>query len=244
MSYLALVVGAAVGSFLNVCISRLPRGESVVRPGSHCESCGRPLGPFELIPILSYIALGGRCASCRARISVRHPLVEAACAVLFFQAARLYGCSVRTVLLSGFASMMVALGVTDLETMTLPDRLTLPLAAVGVASQLLPGNGARVGLVGSLVGLAVGGGVTVAIALASRGGMGGGDVKLLAGVGAFLGWQACLVALFGGACLGAVTGIALIAAGRKGRKDALPFGTFVCAVSVLLAYMPEPVRLL
>ncbi len=227
--------GLLVGSFLNVCIYRLPRRESIVWPSSKCGSCGRPLAWFENVPLVSWMALRGRCRTCRARISVMYPAVEAATGALFAVAPLAFGVTPLLAVRLVFGCAMVVLFAIDLRHRILPNAITLPGVVVGMASSLfLPP-----GVVAALVGAAAGGGVLYAINEAyyrARGvdGLGMGDVKMLAMIGAFLGWRQTLVTLMLASCLGSVVGVGLILSRRGGMKAALPFGTFL-AVGALIA---------
>jgi leader peptidase (prepilin peptidase)/N-methyltransferase len=222
------IFGLAVGSFLNVCIYRMPRGESLLWPGSHCPACSTPLRAFHNVPVLSWIVLRGRCAHCRAPISVRYPIVELATAIMWVAIVWLTppGWLLASRLLLGTA--LIVLFMIDLEHQILPNLITLPGIAVGLALSLV----APPGPVESLLGILVGGGVLYGIAmgyylLRKEEGMGMGDVKMLAMIGAFLGWRAVLVTLVLSSLAGAVIGIALLLTQRGGLRYALPFGTFL-----------------
>ena len=222
-------LGLIIGSFLNVCIARLPAGESVVSPGSRCPKCRTAIRWYDNIPVVSYLLLGGRCRACGASISIRYPLIEAATGVAFaVQAAASDG----DVLLLGsrllFTALLVALFGTDLETQRLPNVLTIPGTVAGVLfSVWLPP-----GLAASLIGLALGASVLLSVRwlwqrFKGVEAMGLGDVKMLAMIGAFLGWRQVWVVLFLASISGALIGIAL-AAGRRGTMSTrLPFGTFL-----------------
>lgn len=221
--------GLLMGSFLNVCISRLPAGESIVSPRSRCPSCRTPIAWYDNVPVLSFLLLGGRCRACHARISLRYPVVEIITSVAFVLQGVSFGdhpslLASRLVL----TALLVALFGTDLETQRLPNVLTLPGIVVGVAFSLWlpPGLGA------SLIGLALGAGVLLAIrwGWARATGveaMGLGDVKMLAMVGAFLGWRQVWVVLFLASIAGALVGVALAVTGRRSLQSRLPFGTFL-----------------
>jgi leader peptidase (prepilin peptidase)/N-methyltransferase len=230
-----VVAGLAVGSFLNVCIYRLPRRESLAWPASHCTLCGRTLSWFENIPVASWIALRGRCRTCGAAISVTYPLIEVTTAALFAGAYLIYGWTPLLAVRLLFACAMLVLFVIDLRHRILPNVITLPGIVAGlVFSAALPP-----GWFASLIGAVVGGGVLYLIAEAYyrlRGveGLGMGDVKMLAMIGAFLGWQLTLVTLILASFSGSVVGVGLIASGRGGMQAALPFGTFL-AVGALIA---------
>jgi leader peptidase (prepilin peptidase)/N-methyltransferase len=228
--------GAVIGSFLNVCIHRLPRGKSVVWPASACPACERELAWYENIPVLAYLVLGGRCRTCRAPISARYPIVEAITGVLFAAAYWYYGPSLLLVSRLLFVCALIVLFAIDLEHHLLPNVITLPGIAVGFAFSLVT----EPGWLSSLIGIAIGGGVLYAIAevyyrLRHEEGLGMGDVKMLAMVGAFLGWKLTLVTLMMASFSGSIVGVTLIAMRRGSMKYALPFGTFLAMGAVLAA---------
>jgi leader peptidase (prepilin peptidase)/N-methyltransferase len=229
------LVGASIGSFLNVCIYRLPRRESLVWPASHCTSCGRTLAWYENVPIAGWLALRGRCRTCGERISIVYPIVEIVTAVMFVCGYLIYGWTALLAVRLLFACAMIVLFVIDLQHQILPNVITLPGIVVGfVMSFLLPP-----GWLASLLGIVFGGGVLFAIMevyARARGfeGLGMGDVKMLAMIGAFLGWQLMLLTLVLASIAGSVIGVALMATRRGGMKTALPFGTFL-ALGALVA---------
>ncbi|MBM3777675.1 MAG: prepilin peptidase [Acidimicrobiia bacterium] len=227
---LAAAAGLAVGSFLNVAIHRLPLEASVVAPPSSCPACGRSLRWFENIPVASWVALGGRCRTCRAPIAGTYPLVELATATLFVAAWAVYGWQPLLLVRLAFACAMVVLFVVDLRHYLLPDAITLPGIVAGLASSAF----VPPGLLPSLMGAALGGGLLLALAATWRrvrgvDGLGMGDVKMLAMVGAFLGWQQMLVTLFLASVAGSLVGIGLIVARRGNLQSRLPLGSFLAA---------------
>jgi leader peptidase (prepilin peptidase)/N-methyltransferase len=236
------VLGACVGSFLNVCIYRLPRNGSLVWPGSRCTSCGRSLSWFDNLPILSWVVLGGRCRTCRAPVSAMYPIVEATTALAFIGGYLLYGITPLGVVRVLFACALIVLFVTDLQHKILPNAITLPGVVVGfVCSCFLPP-----GWFDSLIGILVGGGVLFAIAegyyrIRGEEGLGMGDVKLLAMIGAFLGWKLVLLTLMLASLSGSIMGVALIASRRGDMKYALPFGTFLAIGAVVSAAWGTPI---
>ncbi len=234
---LTLGLGTIVGSFLNVCIHRLPRRESLVLPGSHCPHCGAPISWYDNIPLVSFLILGGRCRACQAAISWRYPLVEAATVLLFLLALARFGLTLEGTRAAILASALLVVALIDLDHRIIPDRLTLPGIALGlVGAWFLPP-----GIVSSIVGTLVGGGLFYLIALASRGGMGGGDIKLAAMLGAFLGWQSGLLAIFVGVLIGGVVGVTLLLLRLRGRKDAIPFGPFLAVGGVVALFWGDAI---
>jgi leader peptidase (prepilin peptidase) / N-methyltransferase len=230
-----LLLGLAVGSFLNVCIHRIPLGQSLTMPPSRCPGCDYRLRWFDNIPVVSYILLRGRCRSCRMPISLRYPLVELTTMVLFAVHGEVFGWSALLVPRLLFACAMVVLFAIDLEHQLLPNVITLPGIAIGlISSAVLPP-----GIVDAIIGVLVGGGVLWLIGEAyfrysGEEGMGGGDVKMLAMIGAFLGWKLVLVTLVLSSVAGSLIGVLVIAVKRGGMKYALPYGTFL-ALGALIA---------
>jgi leader peptidase (prepilin peptidase)/N-methyltransferase len=222
----ALVTGLGlfIGSFLNVVIARLPEGRSVIRPRSACPRCGAPIAWYDNVPVISFALLGARCRSCRAPIAWRYPLVELATGALFLLAYLRRGLALDLVPTLVLLGALVAITVIDLDRQIIPDAISVPGIALGFAASLLPGG---VGWRSSFVGIVVGGGIFFAIIVLSRGGMGGGDMKLGAMLGAFLGWQLVLVGIMVAVLAGGLVALALLALGRKGRKDPVPFGPFL-----------------
>jgi leader peptidase (prepilin peptidase)/N-methyltransferase len=235
------VVGSVLGSFLNVCILRLPLGESVVRPRSRCPGCGRQLRWYENVPIVSWLVLRGRCATCRARISWRYPAVETLSGLLLLGLWRLYGATPAFWVAAPFALALVVLFFTDYDHQLLPDAITLTGVVAGLAvSPLNPflGEGAWRRVLASCLGAALGaGGLWLVGAVYSRlrhvDAMGLGDVKMMGMVGAFSGPKGVLVTLFAASLVGAAFGLAMIPLRGKTLKDALPFGCFLAPAALL-----------
>jgi leader peptidase (prepilin peptidase)/N-methyltransferase len=236
------LVGLIIGSFLNVCIYRLPRHESVVWPSSRCTSCGRELSWYENVPIMSWLALRGRCRTCGVEISTTYPIVEAVTAIVFVGAALVYGLTWLLAVRLVFASALIVLFVIDLRHRILPNAITLPGIAAGfVASVFLPP-----GWLSSLIGIVAGAGILLLIAqgyyqVRRQEGLGMGDVKMLAMIGAFLGWPLMVLTLVLASFAGSFVGIALIATGRGNRQAALPFGTFLALGAIVAAVVGEPI---
>jgi leader peptidase (prepilin peptidase)/N-methyltransferase len=229
------VLGLVVGSFLNVCIYRLPRGQSVNWPASRCTTCDRSLAWYENIPVVSWLVLRGRCRTCGERISVMYPIVEAITAALFIAGYFIYGWTPLLAVRLAFTCAMIVLFMIDLQHYLLPNVITVPGIVIGFALSLVLPPGWKA----SLIGLVAGGGLLFAIAEAwyrFRGieGLGMGDVKMLAMIGAFLGWKLMLVTLVLSSFAGSLIGVGAIALGRGGMKSMLPFGTFL-AVGALTA---------
>lgn len=231
----AALMGLLIGSFLNVCVHRLPLGLSLVFPPSHCPACQRRLSWHENIPVLSWVALRGKCRTCRAPISIVYPLVEVSTAAIFTLGYWWYGPTLLLAIRLLFACAMIVLFMIDLEHRILPNRITIPGIVAGFVFSLF----SEPGWVSSLLGIAVGGGSLLAVSEAyyrvrREEGLGMGDVKMLAMIGAFLGWQLALLTLVLSSILGSVVGIAILILRKESLKYALPFGTFL-AVAALLA---------
>lgn len=243
MPYLiVLLFGAVIGSFLNVCIHRLPREESVAWPASHCPSCRQAIAFYDNIPIVSYVVLRGRCRACRAPISIRYPLVEAANAIGYVLVFWMFGFTAAACAYAVLVSALIVVTGTDLSHTMIPDAVTLPGIAIGLLSAafILP-----IGLVDSLLGVMSAGGILWFLAWISpyvfgKEGMGGGDIKLMAMVGAFLGWQPVLLAIMVGSFLGSIVGVGLIAAGVMRRQQYIPFGPFLAVGSILALLFHQP----
>jgi leader peptidase (prepilin peptidase)/N-methyltransferase len=223
------LLGLALGSFFNVCIGRLPAGESIVFPGSRCPSCRTPIRWYDNVPVVSWLVLGGRCRACREPISARYPIVEAATALAFvLQAWMFLDQPVLLVQRLVFTSMLVILFGTDLETQRLPNVITLPGIPIGLAFALV----VPPGVMDCAIGAAGGGGVLWLLRWAWKRatgveGMGLGDVKMLAMIGAFLGWQQVWTVGFLASLAGAIVGIGLAVLGKRSLQSRLPFGTFL-----------------
>lgn len=226
----AAILGAVVGSFLNVVIHRLPRGESLVSPRSRCPGCGTPIAPRDNVPLLSWLALRGRCRHCRASISPRYPLVELLTAAVFAVVVAVRGPAPELLLDLPFAAALIAIGGIDLDHRIVPNRIVVPAALWG----LLAGALVRLDRMPELL---LAGAIAFVLmllaALAYPAGMGLGDVKLAGVMGLFLG-VAVAPALFAAFAAGSLLGLALIARhGKKGRKMALPFAPFLAAGGIL-----------
>lgn len=242
ISMSAVIVGALIGSFLNVCIHRLPRHESLLWPASRCPSCAVPLAWYDNVPILSYLLLKGRCRACGAAISIRYPAIEAANAVGYGALVWWFGVGWSAAAYALLLSSLLIVTCVDLLHQIIPDVITLPGIVVGLlcAATILP-----VGLVNSLLGVALGGGLLWGLAWASpylfgKEGMGGGDIKLLAMIGSFLGWQPTLLTIMIGAIAGSLVGLSLISLKRMRRDQYLPFGPFLALGALVAMFFHQP----
>ena len=229
------VLGTLLGSFANVCIYRLPQRLSIIFPGSHCPCCQEALRPWHNIPLLSYVLLGGRCATCKTAISLRYPLVELGNGLLYVWLYHHYHFSVQGLVYALLTTALLVVSCIDLVYTIIPNAITLPGIVIGIGTSLwlTPVGGGS-----AVLGVLIGGGLFLLMAVLSvlilqREGMGGGDIKLIAMLGAFLGWHAVLVTIFLGAVLGACVGIVLMLLRRQGRKEPVPFGPFLAIGAVL-----------
>jgi leader peptidase (prepilin peptidase)/N-methyltransferase len=236
------VFGLMIGSFLNVCISRLPEGESVVSPRSRCPKCRTEIAWYDNIPVLSYVLLGGQCRKCQAPIGALYPLIELTTAVTFAIQAMVHGddlalLAVRLL----FTAMLIVLFGTDLQTMRLPNVITYPGIVIGLAASLaLPP-----GIVESLIGAALGAAIPwliryVWFKATGVEAMGLGDVKMLAMIGAFLGWRQVWVVLFISSLAGAIVGIVLLRLQGRSMATRIPFGTFLALAAYIASVAGEP----
>jgi len=236
--FLAFLLGTCIGSFLNVCICRLPQGRSVVRPGSACPKCDHRLKWWENIPILSFLLLRAKCSSCGKRISMQYPLVELLsgllCLVLWYK----FGFSSELFIYFYFSACLIIVTFVDLAHQIIPDAVSLPGIAVGfLSSFLLPGLSWR----DSLLGILMGGGILFLVAwgyyiIARKEGMGGGDIKLLAMIGAFLGWQAIPLVILLSAAAGSVAGLTIMSLQKGNRHMAIPYGPFLVGAALITLF--------
>jgi len=244
MPFLALflpgmfVLGACLGSFFNVLIFRLPQEESIVLPASRCPSCGRPVRPLENIPLLSFLLLRGRCAGCGTLISWRYPAVEMLSGVGFLLLAYVDGIGFPLLRDLVFFSLLVPIVFIDIDHRIIPDELSLGGLAAGILLSFLPGGDWK----GALAGGVAGGGILFATAalyhkVAGIEGLGGGDIKLIAMIGAFLGWKGALLTIFFGSLLGVGGGMFAMRKGKDGLKTAIPYGPYLCAAALIARFL-------
>ena len=255
--------GLIIGSFLNVCIVRIPSGKSIVLPASACPKCGLAIRPYDNIPVVSYLLLRGKCRGCKTKISWMYPLVELLTGLLFLGCFYVFGISVETAKWAAFSAIMVVLVFTDLRERILPDVVNFTGLAIGLIFSLFtkPTDGTAlwianhlfdypppapvISLVDAILGAAVGGGLLWLVSeayfkLRGREGMGLGDVKMMLMAGAFLGAKRTLLTILAGSLLGSVLGVAIILARRKDADYELPFGTFLGAAALLVVFFGTP----
>ena len=238
--FIIFIFGICFGSFFNVLIYRLPLEKSLIKPGSHCPLCNTTIKFYDNIPILSFFLLGGKCRACKANIALRYPLVEALTGLLLVLAFFHFGFTIRGFETALLTLLFIPIFFIDLEHRIIPNQLDLPWIAIGLAMSLIPG--AFVGWLGSIIGIAVGGGLFFAVLwlgeiLFKKEAMGFGDVKFAAMIGAFLGAKNLLLILVLSSFLGSVVGISLIIFSKKRKAStAVPFGPFLVVAAVITIY--------
>ena len=243
ISVFSFCVGLCIGSFLNVCISRLPRGMSIVNPGSRCPQCGTPIRFYDNIPVLSYLLLRAKCRGCGGSISVRYPAVELLTGAMACGIVLKHGPTIPALIYFLFIAALIVVAIIDLDHRIIPDRISLTGIAAGlVASLVLP----EVTWTDSLIGVLAGGGSLFAVAwgyylLTGKEGMGGGDIKLLAMIGAFTGWQGVVFTIFAASATGTAVGLVLMASAGKNLKFAVPFGPFLSLGAVVYLFFGQAI---
>jgi leader peptidase (prepilin peptidase)/N-methyltransferase len=252
LEILSFILGAIIGSFLNVCIFRMPRDKSIVRPGSSCPGCGALIRFYDNIPLISYLILRGRCRKCGEPISIRYPAVELLTALLFAALVALFGLSVDAAAALVFACILIVISFIDLEFQIIPDILSLGGLLLGMilsfvrtppffGQEILVPFGSLPAILQSLLGVLLGGGILYAIArlyemVRKAEGMGGGDIKLLAMIGAFCGITGVVFSLVAGSIVGALVGLPLMLVKGQGTKYAVPFGPFLSLGALLYVF--------
>ena len=242
---LLFILGLIVGSFSNVCIYRIPRNESIVYPASHCPKCSTTIRLIDNIPLLSYFLLKGRCRNCGSKISIQYPIVELLTGLIYLIIYLTYDLSIQSLIYIILSSALIIIAFIDLKEQIIPDVISLPGVVAGlVISFFVP----YISSLSSLLGIIAGGGTILIIALIGtiifkKEAMGGGDVKLAAMVGAFLGWKYVILALFLGFFIGALAGIFLILAKIRSREDMIPFGPFIVVGSIAAILWGERILL-
>ena len=266
LNVISVLFGAMIGSFLNVCICRVPEGKSIVTPGSHCPRCGKAIRWYDNLPLISFLLLRGRCRHCHGSISVQYPLVEGVTALLSLLLFMRFGPSLQYVIYFAFAAALVVVTVIDLYHQIIPNVISLPGIAAGLlASWFLPNpalldgllrgllfQAGRIGVnlsnhaafVDSLLGILLGGGSLLLVIhlyywLRKAEGMGGGDVKLLAMVGAFLGWKAVVVTIIFSSFIGSIVGVTVMVWKGKDLKYAIPYGPFLSLGAMMALFYGE-----
>ncbi|PID40072.1 MAG: prepilin peptidase [Proteobacteria bacterium] len=238
LNIMAFIFGACIGSFLNVCIYRIPASVSIVHPGSSCPRCRTMLAFYDNIPIISYLLLLGKCRTCKAPISIRYPLVEMTTGLFAMACTMVFGLSVHALAAFAFIATLLVVSFIDLDHRIIPDVISLPgipiffLAALAVPT---------ITWQASALGIVAGGGSLYAVAwgyqsITGREGMGGGDIKLLAMIGAMIGWQGILFTLFAASAIGTMVGLLLMIRSGKGMQLAIPFGPFLATGAIIYLF--------
>ncbi len=229
MTLLILIYGLIIGSFLNVCIYRIPREESIAWPGSHCPTCNHSLKWYDNIPLVSYLTLKGKCRYCKTKISAQYPIVESLNALLYIIMYFKFSFSVDFIFYSLISSVLLAIIFIDFKEMIIPDSLVLSIVVFTIIYKSVNYflYGLSSDIIGSILGMLLAGGLFLAIVLLSRGGMGGGDVTLIGALGFVLGVKYILLNIFLSFVLGAIISVFFLAAKIKTRKDPIPFGPFI-----------------
>jgi leader peptidase (prepilin peptidase)/N-methyltransferase len=224
MNLFLFIIGLAFGSFFNVCISRIPQGKSIIYPPSRCEVCNTKLKPLDLVPVASFLLLRGKCRYCGSKLSWRHPGIEFFTGILFVMVYQIIGLNINLIIFLFLLSLLLIISFIDIDYYCIPNSLIIVGLGIGVFFQIFFPYQLFLESIG---GFFLGGGILFIIALVSRGGMGGGDIKLGGLIGFFLGWKMTLLSLFIAAFLSSITGIFFILLKKKSRKDPIPFGPFL-----------------
>ena len=242
--FIIFLFGASVGSFLNVCIYRLPKEESIISPRSHCTTCNKPVLARDNIPVLSYILLRGKCRNCGEKFSVIYPIIEFLTGIVFVYFFYFFGFNLKVIPYLILTCSLIVISIIDINHRIIPNEISIPFIFLGILfTPILP-----IKLYDSLLGILFGGGILYSIAViyalvAKKEGMGMGDVKLLAMIGAFLGIRGVLVTILLGSFLGTIGGFAAILLSGKGRDYPIPFGAFLSIGAVIaLLWGDEMIR--
>lgn len=242
LHFFVFIFGACIGSFLNVCIYRIPAGVSIVHPGSSCPRCKTMIPWYDNIPIISYLLLVGKCRTCKAPIAFRYPFVELLTGVFAMACAMSFGATLHGLVTFAFIATLIVVTFIDLDHRIIPDTISLPgIPIFFLAALAVPTITWRA----SAIGILVGGGSLLAVAwgyqlLTGREGMGGGDIKILAMIGAMIGWQGILFTLFAASAIGTLAGVLAMIQSGKGMRLAIPFGPFLATGATLYLFFGEP----
>ncbi|ADQ14870.1 prepilin peptidase [Halanaerobium hydrogeniformans] len=239
MMFLAIyffILGLIVGSFLNVVIYRLPEEKSIIKPPSHCPHCNTRLKVIDLIPVLSFLITGAKCRYCGASISWQYPFVELLTGIFFLAAYLNFGLTAEFFLMLLLLSALIVISVIDYKYMIIPNVITYSGILIGFISAIIFDY---LSIFDSLLGIVIPALILLAVALIFKGGMGMGDVKLVAMLGAFLGYKYSLMSIFIGSLVGSVIGLSLMGLGVIDRKDRIPFGPFICLGAVIMIFFGE-----
>ena len=259
--FTVFLFGLIVGSFLNVCIYRIPREFSITMPSSRCPSCNTPIKPWDNIPIVSYLLLGGKCRSCKTRISFRYPFVEFLNGVFYVAVVWKFGTGWHTLIYFALSSSLIVITFIDLDFQIIPDRITIPGIPIGLASSLMSMSkwfpntiflidpflrSSSLGIKNSFIGMVTGFGLFYLVALSGsalfkKEALGGGDIKMMAMVGALTGWKGVLSTTFFGSLTGTIVGIFLILLKGKKKETKIPFGPFLAFGAVITIFFGQEI---
>ena len=235
---IAFVLGSCIGSFLNVCIYRIPEGLSIAHPGSRCPKCENPIAFYDNIPIVSYLVLRARCRYCKTHIAMRYPFIELLTGLFAVASVSAFGFGLQGLAVFTFVATLITIAFIDLDHRIIPDVISLPgIPIFFLIAFALP----AIGWQARLIGIVAGGGSLFAVAwgyqmITGREGMGGGDIKLLAMIGAMIGWQGVLFTLFAGSATGTLIGLVAMIGSGKGMRLAIPFGPFLATGAILYLF--------
>jgi leader peptidase (prepilin peptidase) / N-methyltransferase len=233
MQIIIFILGLSIGSFLNVCIYRIPEKKSIAFPASHCPNCKHSLNAIDLIPILGYLINRGKCKYCGSKISLQYPMVELFTAIIFLLLFNKFFISMEFLKYAVLASVLIVITVVDLERQEIPDEMIIFGLIAGLLFNIY---NIKADMVTGIIGFILGGGVFLIIAMASNGAMGGGDIKLMAVLGLFFGWKLIILITIIAFVLGAIISLILIAAKVKNRKDYIPFGPFIAVAALTVIF--------
>ncbi|MDF2593369.1 MAG: prepilin peptidase [Clostridia bacterium] len=234
MGIFIFIFGLLIGSFLNVCIYRIPRKESIAFPPSHCTNCNTQLKPVDLIPVLSFVAYRGKCKYCKAKISLQYPIIELSNGLITFFLYQKFGLTVEMGMYAILSSILVVITMIDFFTQEIPDELNLLGLITGIIFLGIMLRFSNV--VNSSLGLLIGGGLFLLIAVVSGGAMGGGDIKLMGVLGLWFGWKLILMLSIISFIIGAIASLLLMALKIKSMKDYIPFGPFISISAMIIIF--------
>ena len=249
---IVFILGLVLGSFANVCIYRMPRNLSIVKPNSHCTNCNNFIKWYDNIPILSYIILKGKCRKCGSKISFIYPAIELICGLLFLSMYFLFGFSYILIPFCLLVFCLLVITVIDFDFQIIPDEISFFLIILGLLISpfnIILGDTVLYRILNSFLGFLAGGGSLLLVAIVGKwifgkDAMGGGDIKIMAGVGAFIGWDKVLFSIFIACLLGSIVGIYMILLKKIGRKQEIPFGPYLAISSFIVLFLPSPATII
>jgi len=237
IGFMILIFGVVIGSFLNVCIYRIPREESIAYPPSHCTNCNNVIKAYDLIPVISYIFLKGKCRFCKEKVSIRYPIIELITGVIFMTLYIEYGIGFTFVKYALFSCFLIVIGMIDFDTTDVYLKTTLPGIICGVVLLIIDWK-LGIGFSTYIFGALLGGGL-ISLIILLTGGMGWGDAEICLLCGIFLGLKLTAAMLFISFVLGGVIGVVLIATKKKSRKDYIPFGPYIAIAAIIVIFLGD-----